>query len=499
MTEISLPYGFTPRGYQQPVWDAMVHYDWKRAITVWPRRNGKDLVALNILTALSMKRVGLYFYIAPYYTQVRSIIWNGSDGDGRRFIDYIPPELIKKKNEAELKLELVNGSMIRLCGSDNIDSIVGNNPVGIVFTEFSLHKPDAWHYLRPVLAENGGWALFNGTPRGLNHFYQLYEAAKRDSKWFTQYLTRDDTAIPTLPAIADDRSSGMPESLIQQEYFCSWTSSSEETLIPLDLLEPAINREVNEDYIDSQSRIIGVDVAFAEKGDKAVIARRQGTLLHTLDKYQGMDNMALASKVATYIDSWRPSAVFVDAGRGEGVISRLYQLGHDNVVFPVHFGGKTYSDLYNRKKDEMWCKTKMWFSHPDHFPSIPDDEELIRDLSAPTFGPDDRGFIKVESKAQLRRRGYSSTDCADALILTFAEDVSLPMPYTEDMRRQGITPQMLESLYANRADSGTQQADYNPLNYMESLSGNQQSQQSQEAYDPLTYMNNLMAGRGGIG
>ncbi|MCK5128088.1 MAG: hypothetical protein KAR42_17665, partial [candidate division Zixibacteria bacterium] len=102
-----------------------------------------------------------------------------------------------------MKIELINGSIIRLCGSDNIDSIVGNNPIGIVFTEFSLHKPQAWEYMRPVLAENGGWALFNGTPRGLNHFYQLFEAAKRDPNWFTQLLTRNDTQVPSLEAIAE--------------------------------------------------------------------------------------------------------------------------------------------------------------------------------------------------------------------------------------------------------------------------------------------------------
>ena len=97
-----------------------------------------------------------------------------------------------------MRFELINGSQIKLCGSDNIDSILGTNPYGVVFTEFSLHKPEAWDYIRPILADNGGWALFNGTPRVLNHFYQLYKAAEKDPKWFTMHLTRDDTGHPTL-------------------------------------------------------------------------------------------------------------------------------------------------------------------------------------------------------------------------------------------------------------------------------------------------------------
>ena len=465
MANISLPFGFVPRPYQQPVWDAIIHQDFRRGITVWPRRNGKDLTDINIVVTKAMQRVGLYFYIAPFATQVRSIIWNGADGSGKRFLDYIPPQLIKKKNEAEMKIELINGSIIRLCGSDNIDSIVGNNPVGIIFTEFSLHKPQAWEYMRPVLAENGGWALFNGTPRGLNHFYQLFEAAKRDPNWFTQLLTRNDTQVPSLEAIAEDRASGMPESLIEQEYYCSWTSSSEETLIPLDLIEPCINREINTDTVSASPKIIGVDVAFAEKGDKAVIARRQGPLLLPLDKFQGMDNMALASRVANYIREWRPKAVFVDAGRGEGVISRLHQMGHGDLVFPVNFGGKTYSSLYNRKKDEIWCKTKNWFNDSVHPPSIPDDGDLIRDLSAPQFMVNDRGFIQIESKLQLRKRGYASTDSGDAVALTFGEDVDDNPILTSDMMEAGIDQDQLNAMVHQADDIDT----YDMDNFMDSL------------------------------
>jgi len=463
-----MPHGFTPRPYQQPLWDAMIHDGFTRAMTVWPRRSGKDITDINIIATKAMQRVGLYFYIAPYYTQVKSIIWNGSDGQGRRFLDYIPVPFIRKKNEAELKLELINGSIIRLCGSDNIDSIVGNNPIGIVLTEYSLHKPEVWHYLRPVLAENGGWALFNGTPRGLNHFYQLLEAAKRNKNWFVQFLTRNDTGVPSLEAIEEDRKSGMPESLIEQEYYCSFTSSSEETLIPLDLIEPCINRAVNHDYVKSSPKIMGVDVAYAEKGDKSVIARRQGSFLLPLDKFQGLDNMSLATRVGNYINDWRPHLVFIDAGRGEGVISRLHQLDFGDIVIPIHFGGKTFSDLYRLKKDEMWGRMKNWFSNPDHLASIPDDVSLITDLSAPRFWVNDKGFIQIESKKQLRSRGFSSTDSGDAVALTFAEDVDSTSTLTRQQKRFGIDSEILDSMVEeNRATRERQE--YELLGHMDSL------------------------------
>jgi hypothetical protein len=200
----------------------------KRGILIQPRRNGKDILCWNLLLCKAMQRPALYYYIAPYYNQVRQIIWEGFSGE-RRFLDYIPPELVANKTKLDMRIDLVNGSQIKLQGSDAIDRIVGTNPYGIVFTEFSLHKPEAWDLLRPILAENGGRALFNGTPRGLNHLYELYKSALKGDglyDWFVQFLTRDDTGVPSLEAIEEDRRSGMPEELIQQEYYCSFMSGS---------------------------------------------------------------------------------------------------------------------------------------------------------------------------------------------------------------------------------------------------------------------------------
>lgn len=221
---ITLPHDFEHRAYQTEPWDAFMADDFKRGVLVVPRRNGKDLLCWNALVAKAMQRRGLYYYMAPYYNQVRQIIWEGFNGEGRRFLDYIPPELITNKTKLDMRIDLINGSQIKLQGSDNIDRIVGTNPRGIVFTEYSLHKPESWEYLRPILAENGGWGIFNGTPRGLNHFFQLYQSANKDTSWYTQFLTRDDTGIPSLDAIEQDRQSGMPEELIQQEYYCSFMS-----------------------------------------------------------------------------------------------------------------------------------------------------------------------------------------------------------------------------------------------------------------------------------
>lgn len=221
MTEIVLPYNWTPRDYQEPVCEA-IDSGIKRLITIWHRRAGKDLTAINVCAKKSFERVGLYLHLLPYYKQGRKIVWNGIDKAGKKFLDAFPPELVESRNDQEMQLKLINGSIYQVAGTDNIDSLVGINPVGLILSEYSIQDPRAWDYLRPILAENDGWAWFVYTPRGKNHGWELYQRAKKNPNWFAQLLTIDDTHAIPYSAIEEDRSMGMPEEMIQQEYYCSF-------------------------------------------------------------------------------------------------------------------------------------------------------------------------------------------------------------------------------------------------------------------------------------
>lgn len=221
---IVIPYNFTPREYQKGVYNCLSS-GYNRAIIVMHRRAGKDKVCLNIMAREAFKRVGSYFYILPYYTQARRIVWEGLDKDGFRNIDHFPQQLVRRRDNQQMTLELVNGSFVRFLGSDNIDSVVGTNPIGVIFSEFSLHKIEAWNYLRPILIENGGWALFNGTPRGKNHMWKLLEAAKDDPEWYSDVKTIDDTGVMTAEQVENEIKNGMPRALAMQEFYCSFDAA----------------------------------------------------------------------------------------------------------------------------------------------------------------------------------------------------------------------------------------------------------------------------------
>jgi len=201
-----------------------------RAVAVWHRRAGKDLFGINLVAVKHLQRVGMYWHLLPTYKQGRAIIWNGFTREGRKFLDYFPRELVADKNMAEMRITFTNGSMYQVVGTDDVDTLVGTNPVGCIFSEYSLQDPSAWDYLRPILVENGGWALFIYTARGKNHGWRMLEMAKKNPKWFHEVLvagdkgTRREDGTPVISdrQIQDERDAGMPEEMIQQEFFCSF-------------------------------------------------------------------------------------------------------------------------------------------------------------------------------------------------------------------------------------------------------------------------------------
>ena len=243
-TQIQLPYNFVPRDYQAPVFQAIcpAAFDWgwdevpdpvKRAVLLWHRRAGKDKLSINLLLMLAWQTVGNYLYFSPEISQTRKIIWRGIDKDGFRFIDHIPKQLIRRKTEADMMVELTNNSTIQLGGADAYDRNMGTNPRAIIFSEYSLMNPVAWNYYRPILVENGGTAIFIYTARGHNHGYDMAKIAEArvaagDKNWYYSKLTIEDThdvegnQIITQRDIDREIEEGMPPEMVQQEFFCSF-------------------------------------------------------------------------------------------------------------------------------------------------------------------------------------------------------------------------------------------------------------------------------------
>lgn len=227
---IVIPHDFTPREYQRRY---MAYFDagGKRACWVVHRRGGKDLTALHETAKQMLRRPGVYWHVFPTQTQGRKAIWEGFRRDGKRIMENAFPRAIRKSPRdflpnAETVVELVNGSVWRLMGSDSME-VVGAGPVGVVFSEYSLAKPRTWDLVRPMLRENDGWASFIFTPRGKNHGWKLLQMAKANPSWFCEIQTLYDTrAYDPEATMAEERAEGMPEDLIRQEYLCDFSAAN---------------------------------------------------------------------------------------------------------------------------------------------------------------------------------------------------------------------------------------------------------------------------------
>lgn len=225
---------WTPRPFQLPVWNYL-DAGGKRAVEVWHRRAGKDEFCLAWAAYAAHKRVGSYWHMLPQASQARKAIWDAIDEErGIRRIDLaFPLELRESTRNSDMFIRFKNGSSWAVVGSDNYNSLVGSQPVGLTFSEFALANPQAWAYLRPILRKNGGWALFISTTRGKNHLYRLAQHARESDDWHYSLLEATKSGVFTAADLRDEllenkRQFGpvLGQALFEQEYLCSWSAAT---------------------------------------------------------------------------------------------------------------------------------------------------------------------------------------------------------------------------------------------------------------------------------
>jgi len=219
------------RVYQEEVAVELFLNGMKRFLLERPRRSGKEVESWNILIEAAVESPGLYMMVYPNNVRGRAVLWDGAilmpDGQSVKFLDMIPTRLMQSKpNNTEMKVKLVNGSVIWVVGSDiDPNKLRGTNARGIVYAEFAFQDPRVFWIMLPSLRQNGGWLIAQSTFDGMNHFYQMIENNKDDPLWYTRVdsivnlVDENGNRYITDEMIEEDRRGGMPEYLIQQEYY----------------------------------------------------------------------------------------------------------------------------------------------------------------------------------------------------------------------------------------------------------------------------------------
>lgn len=192
--------------------------------------------------------------------------------------------------------------------------------------------------------------------------------------------------------------------------------TGEDSYIPSDLVMRARKCEIAERH---GPLIVGVDPArFGD--DRTSIIRRQGRVAYGLESYVKRDTMEVAGLVHTIIMREQPAMVCVDVGGlGAGVVDRLFELGHRDIVFPINAGSSPLDgSKYANKRGEMWGLLNDWLrAEPVQ---IPDIDSLHADICGIRYKFDSNSRLVMEQKADMKKRGVRSSDEADALCLTLA-------------------------------------------------------------------------------
>lgn len=334
MIEIVSPYA--PR----PQFEPFHERDQRWAVLVCHRRAGKTVACINDLirgAAECDKPNPRFAYIAPLFNQAKDVAWSYV----KQYTQCIPGT---EFNESELRADLPGSSRLRLYGADNPDRLRGLYLDGVVLDEYADMDPRLWgEVIRPALSDRQGWAVFIGTPKGRNQFFDIWSDAGKDADWYRLMLKASESGLVAVSELADARKM-MTEDQYAQEYECSFEAA---------ILGAYFGREMVQAEKDRRIASVpwqpGHEVETAwDLGvrDSTAIwfVQRVGREVHLIDYYEssgvGLDHYVkvLREKPYAYGDAILPHDVTkTELGTGKTLLETLHGLGFTRtVVQPAH-------------------------------------------------------------------------------------------------------------------------------------------------------------------
>ena len=236
------------------------------------RRFGKTFFCIGEImqSAISGKNRNVW-YVAPTYGSAKEIAWD-------MLINTIPFEYISKTNESSLTLRLINGSVISLKGAEKPNNLRGRALDFVVLDEFADMRPEAWYeVIRPSLSDRQGSAVFIGTPKGRNHFYDLWAKGMDGANdWSSfQYTTLQGGNVP--PEEIEAARNDLDERTFNQEYCAEFVTYS-------GLIYYGFSRELSVFDCSDNGGTIHIGMDFNLDPMSAVICIRKGEKLYAFDE-----------------------------------------------------------------------------------------------------------------------------------------------------------------------------------------------------------------------
>jgi len=273
-------------------------------VVVAGRRFGKTFLAINELAKFARFPNAKCLYIATSYRQAKTVIWE----DLKDIL--FAKNWIKKANESELSLTLVNGSTITLRSSENRDTLRGTKYDFIALDEFADMHPDTWlSVLRPTLSDTGGHAMFIGSPKGRNHFYDLWVQGSAQDDWSShQYTTIEGGQVPAEEIEAAKRD--LDARRFEQEYEAKFIQNNQIVFYSFSEDNMVVKPILPEDRTPLH---IGMDFNISPMS--AIVAQKHKDDIHIIDEVEiwGSNTYEMVKEIRNRYGKARQMFVYPDA------------------------------------------------------------------------------------------------------------------------------------------------------------------------------------------
>lgn len=347
----------------------------------------------------------------------------------KRWVNQLPPmlheQLDVKQDRVEVR-EAPNEAFIsaRTSRAEQPEALQGvhSENVMLVADEASGIPEAVFEAAAGSMSGHKAVTLLLGNPvRSTGFFYDTHNRLKDD--WVTMRVSCADSPRVS-EAYMDEMKAryGEESNAYRIRVLGEFPRSDEDTVIPMELLEMAQQRDV--EVSQSAPMVWGLDVARFGSDRSALCKRKGNAVTEPIKTWRNLDLMQLTGAVVSEYEalppSERPAEILVDSiGLGAGVVDRLRELGLPTRGINVAESpamGATYRNL----KAELWHKAKAWLEGRDC--KMPKDEALVAELAIVRYSFTSSGKIQIEGKDEIRKRGFQSPDRADAFCLTFASD-----------------------------------------------------------------------------
>jgi hypothetical protein len=391
--------------------------------------SGKTYIAAHVvLWWLMCHPDAIVITTAPTAHQVRNILWREIRRAHHENADVIGGTLLRTS------LELGDKHFAQGLSTDTPERFQGFHEGHILFVvdEASGVREGIFEAIEGSMTSDDAKLLLLGNPTSLSGtFYEAFH--KRRGLWHaihisafdTPNLMKNEVVLPTLVTpkwVADaEQNWGTESYLYQVRVMGEFPSESEDTLVPLRLVEMAASADRN-GGLDGGLVEIGVDVA-RFGSDKSAICVRRGDQIVSLESFGRQDTMSTAGRVAAIAGEYSPAAIRIDEiGVGAGVVDRLKELKISNVEGVNVARRASRREQFANQRAELYDGLRERFV--ENRIGIPNNADLISQLASVKYSFTSSGQMKIEGKDELRSRGERSPDLADAVMLAFAKSAA---------------------------------------------------------------------------